>query len=86
MPIATPAAKKLTWVIVAPAMGAAEALTAVAVPTVAVELLAGAVSETEVAATEVTVTAVDVPEFPAESRTRAVIEKLVAVVGVHAIE
>lgn len=85
-PTCTPPAKNVTDAIVAPAIGAAEAVSVVAVPTVAVELFAGAVNETDVAATAVTVMADEVPVFPSVSRTRAVIEKLEADAGTHEIE
>lgn len=78
-------AKNVTRVIVAPAIGAAEALRVTAVPTVPVELLEGAVSATEVAATAVTETVLDVPVLFKESSTRAVMLKLPAALGLHEI-
>jgi hypothetical protein len=79
-------AKNVTEVIVAPAVAVAEAVTVVAVPTVAVELLAGAVSATEVEVTAVTVIAADVTVAPLESSTRAVMFCAPAAVGTHVIE
>ena len=73
-----------TDVIVAPAIGVADAVTVEAVPTVADELFAGAVSATEVEVTAVTETADEVTEFPFVSVTRAVSVKLPADVGTHA--
>lgn len=58
--------------IVAPAIGVAEAVTVVAVPTVAAELFAGAVNATDVAVTAVTLTPVEVTVLPFVSVTRAV--------------
>ena len=72
-----------TDVIVAPAIGVADAVTVVAVPTVADELFAGAVSATEVDVTAVTETADEVTEFPFVSVTRAVSVKLPAEGGTH---
>ena len=57
--------------IVAPAIGVAEAVTVVAVPTVADELFAGAVNATEVVVTAVTAIAADVAVAPLESVTFA---------------
>lgn len=75
-----------TDVIVAPAIGEADAVTVVAVPTVAAELLAGAVSDTEVEVTAVTLTALEVAVLPFESVTRAVSEEFPADVGIHVAE
>lgn len=58
--------------IVAPAVAVAEAVTVVAVPTVAAELFDGAFNATEVAVTAVTLTPVEVAELPLVSVTRAV--------------
>lgn len=74
--------KETDW-IVAPAIGVAEAVTVVAVPTVADELFAGAVSATEVAVTAVTLTPEDVTELPFVSVTLAVIVKFPAAEGTH---
>ncbi|MFM9081738.1 MAG: hypothetical protein ACKOTE_16700, partial [Opitutaceae bacterium] len=74
--------KETDW-IVAPAIGVAEAVTVVAVPTVADELFAGAVSATDVAVTAVTLTPEDVTELPFVSVTLAVIVKFPAVDGTH---
>jgi hypothetical protein len=73
-------------VIVAPATGAADAVTVTAVPAVAVELLAGAVSETEVAATAVTEMAEEVTVAPVESTTRAVRLNVAFELGTQVIE
>ena len=75
-----------TELIVAPAIGVAEAVTVVAVPTVADELFAGAVNATEVAVTAVTLTPVDVAELPFVSVTRAVSVALPAELGIQAAE
>lgn len=75
-----------TDVIVAPAIGEADAVTVVAAPTVAAELLAGAVSDTEVEVTAVTLTALEVAVLPFESVTRAVSEEFPADVGIHVAE
>lgn len=85
-PMATPFSKKSTRVIVAPAIGAAEAVSVTGVPTVAVELLAGAVRDTDVATTAVTVTKDDVRVLLAVSITLAVRLKFPAVVGVQETE
>jgi len=81
----TVAVKETDW-IVAPAIGVAEAVTVVAVPTVPDELFAGEVNATEVAVTAVTATPADVAELPFVSVTRAVSVALPAAVGVHAAE
>jgi hypothetical protein len=85
VPTGTPEARNSTWVIIAPAVAAAEAVRFTAVPTTAVELLAGAVSETLVATTPVTVTPEEVAVPPKVSVTRAVRVVLPAV-GVHLTE
>lgn len=79
-------AKNVTEVIVAPAVAVADAVTVVAVPTVAVELLAGAVIATEVAVTAVMAAIAEVAVEPLESTTRAVMFCAPAVVGTHVIE
>ena len=84
--MAVPLTRKFTREIVAPAMGAADAVIVTGVFTVAVELFAGPVNDTEVAATAVTVTAFDVTELLAESTTRAVRLKVPAALGTHEIE
>ena len=72
-----------TDVIVAPAIGVADAVTVVAVPTVADELFAGAVSATEVDVTAVTETPGEVAVLPFESVTFTVREKFPAEPGVQ---
>ena len=76
---------EMDW-MVAPAIGVAEAVTVVAVPTVAAELFAGAVNATDVAVTAVTATPADVAELPFVSVTRAVSVVLPAELGIHAAE
>lgn len=76
----------MTDVTVLPKLGAGEAVTAIAVPTVAVELLAGAVREIEVAALAVTETALEVTVALLESITLAVMLKLPAAVGTQVTE
>ena len=76
----------MTDCIVAPAVAVAEAVTVVAVPTVAVALAEGAVIDTEVDVTAVTDTAVEVTVVPLESTTRAVILCAPAEVGTHVTE
>jgi len=72
-----------TDVIVAPAIGVADAVTVEAVPTVADELFAGAVSATEVEVTAVTETPGEVAVLPFESVTLTVTEKFPAELGVQ---
>ncbi len=78
--------KKLTLVMVDPAIAAAEAVRFVGNPTVAAELLAGALRETDVALTAVTETAAEVALTPFVSVTLAVRLKLAAAEGVQLIE
>jgi len=75
-----------TEVIVVPSNGAADAVTDVAVPTVAVELLVGAVSATLVPATAVTVMGLEVAVPPVLSITRAVMVAFPATVGAQETE
>jgi len=72
--------------IVAPAVAVAEAVTVVAVPTVAAALAAGAVIATDVEVTAVTDTADEVTAVPFESTTRAVRLCAPAEVGTHVTE
>lgn len=76
----------MTELIAAPAVAVAEAVTVVAVPTVADELFAGDVSATEVEVTAVTEIAEDVTEVPFESTTRAVMLCAPAEVGTQVTE
>lgn len=85
-PRARPLPKNVTDVTVLPRLAAGDAVTAIAVPTVAVELFAGDVRAIEVAVLAVTVTIAEVVEALFESITRAVILKFPALPGTHVTE